>query len=157
MDEQSRKIALRMISYGVYIITSKVGQEISAATVTWVSQASFDPPIISVCLKRGSHPYKVVKDRGEFLLHILSENQKDLAASFFKPSKIKNGQINGEKYELQDDLPLITAGIANIYCHVLEIIEIGDHPLFLAEVKHVTVRKNVSPLELRKTGWSYGG
>ena len=29
--------------------------------------------------------------------------------------------------------------------------------MFLAEVKDVVVREDVDPLELRKTGWSYGG
>ena len=70
MDEQSRKIALRMISYGVYILTSKVESEVSAATVTWVSQASFKPPMLSVCIKRDSGPYKVIKERKEFLSKI---------------------------------------------------------------------------------------
>ena len=41
MDQQVRKTALRMISYGVYILTFKEDNEISAATVTWVSQTSF--------------------------------------------------------------------------------------------------------------------
>ena len=157
MDEQTRKTALRMISYGVYILTSKMNSEVSAATVTWVSQASFEPPMISVCIKRNSGSYKVIKNRGEFILHMLGENQKELAATFFKPSELKNGLINGEKYEMKNDLPLLMAPPAYICCQVLEILEHGDHPLFLSEVKEVTVRKGIAPLQLYKTGWSYGG
>ena len=157
MDQQVRKAALRMISYGVYIITSKEDSEISAATVTWVSQTSFEPPMVCVSIKQDSGSYKVVKKRKEFLLHILGEHQKDLAATFFKPSKVENGRINGEKYKLLNDLPLIIAAPIYIRCHVMEIIEKGDHPLFLAEVKDVMVKEDVAPLELRKTGWSYGG
>jgi len=56
-----------------------------------------------------------------------------------------------------NDLPLITSAPAHLLCSVLEIIEKGDHPLFLAEVKDVKVKENIEPLELRKTGWSYGG
>ena len=88
---------------------------------------------------------------------MLGEHQKDLAAIFFKPSKVENGRINGEKYKLLNDLPLIIAAPTYIRCHVMEIIEKGDHPLFLAEVKDVMVKEDVFPLELRKTGWSYGG
>ena len=33
----------------------------------------------------------------------------------------------------------------------------GDHPLFLAEVKNAVVQKTLEPLELRTTGWNYGG
>ena len=157
MDEQSRKTALRMISYGMYILTSKFEDDYCAATVTWVSQASFEPPLISVCIKRDSASYTVVKERGEFLLHLLGHDQKDLAASFFKPSILENGLINGQKYQLQDDLPLLTAVPAYIKCRVLDILEKGDHPLFLAEVIDAVINEESKPLELRKTDWSYGG
>ena len=157
MDEQSRKTALRMISYGMYILTSKFEDDYCAATVTWVSQASFEPPLISVCIKGDSASYAVVKGRGEFLLHLLGEDQKDLAASFFKPSILDNGLINGQKYQLQDDLPLLMAVPAYIKCRVLDILEKGDHPLFLAEVIDAVINEESKPLELRKTDWSYGG
>ena len=157
MDEQSRKTALRMLSYGVYILTSKFEDNYCAATVTWVSQTSFDPPLISVCLKRESASYTVVKERGEFLLHLLGKEQQELAASFFKPSILENGLINGQKYQLKDDLPLLTAVPAYIKCRVLDILEKGDHPLFLAEVIDAVINEESKPLELRKTDWSYGG
>ena len=157
MDEQSRKTALRMLSYGVYILTSKFEDNYCAATVTWVSQASFEPPLISVCIKGDSASYAVVKGRGEFLLHLLGEDQKDLSASFFKPSILENGLINGQTYQLQDDFPLLTAVPAYIKCRVLDILEKGDHPLFLAEVIDAVINEEPNPLELRKTDWSYGG
>ena len=123
MDEQARKIALCMISYGVYILTSKLDNEVSAATVTWVSQASFEPPMLSVCIKRSSGSYKIIKNRGEFLLHMLGEDQKKLASRFLKPSKVENDRINGEKFEMKNDLPLLAAVPSYIRCRVLEILD----------------------------------
>ena len=157
MDEKLRKQVLRMFSYGVYILTSKFEDNFCAATVTWVSQASFEPPLISVCIKSGSVSYAVVKERGEFLLHILGENQRDLAASFFKKTTLENGLINQEEYHLQDNLPLLAAVPAYLKCKVVAIIEKGDHPLFLAEVKNAVIQKTLIPLELRTTGWNYSG
>ena len=60
MDEKKRKAALRMLSYGVYIITSKNDNDICASTVTWVSQMSFEPPLISVCIKKKSATYSMM-------------------------------------------------------------------------------------------------
>ena len=157
MNEKFRKQALRMFSYGVYVLTSKFEDNYCASTVTWVSQASFDPLLISVCLKGDSGSYKVVKKRGEFLLHILGENQRDKAASFFKQTTLKNGLINYQEYQLQDNLPLLKEVPAYLKCRVLDIMENGDHPLFLSEVKDAVVYKKLEPLELRSTGWSYGG
>ena len=157
MDVKSRKQALRMLSYGVYILTSKTKEEYCGATITWVSQASFEPPMISVCIKRDSGSYKVVKERGEFLLHLLGEEQKDIAASFFKPTSINRGYFSGQQFTLLHDLPLIKDVPAYLYCRVVQILENGDHPLFLAKVKDAVVQKDSKPLELRSTGWSYGG
>ena len=157
MDEKFKKQALRMFSYGVYILTSKFEDNYCAATVTWVSQASFDPPLISVCIKGDSASYIVVKERGEFLLHILGENQKDLAASFFKKTTLNNGLINEQPYQLVDNLPLLMSASAYLKCRVLDIMENGDHPLFLSEVIDAVIQKESEPLELRKTDWQYGG
>ena len=157
MDIKFRKQALRMFSYGVYILTSKFEDNYCAATVTWVSQASFEPLLISVCIKGDSASYSVVKERGEFLLHILGENQKEFAALFFKQTTLENGLINKQKYQLQDNMPLLAAVPAYLKCRVLQIMEYGDHSLFLAEVKNAVVRRDLEPLELRTTGWNYGG
>jgi len=157
MDKQYMKTALRMFSYGVYILTSKFENDYCAATVTWVSQASFEPPLISVCIKGDSASYEVVKARGEFLLHLLGKDQKDLAASFFRQTTLGKGLINEQEYQLQDNLPLLKAAPAYLKCRVLEILENGDHPLFLSKVKNAIVQKKTEPLDLRTTGWNYGG
>ena len=65
--------------------------------------------------------------------------------------------INDHQFTLEHDLPLITDTPGFLYCRTIEIIEKGDHSLFLAEVKDAVVRRDSKPLELRPTGWSYGG
>ncbi|MCI3952948.1 MAG: hypothetical protein K0R53_2446, partial [Burkholderiales bacterium] len=35
-----------MLSHGVYVLTSRSAERYGAATVTWVSQASFKPPLL---------------------------------------------------------------------------------------------------------------
>jgi len=157
MDEKLRKTALCMLTYGVYVLTATSNDEICAATVTWVSQASFEPPMVSVCIKRESNTFNVVRKSNRFILHLLSKKQKDFAASFFKATKCSDGLINGQSFEMIDDLPILDSPPAYLVCDVLDVNERGDHPLFLAEVKDVVVREDTDPLELRKTGWSYGG
>ena len=40
MDDDAKKTALRMIPYGIYVMTAERGGEIAAATVNWVTQVS---------------------------------------------------------------------------------------------------------------------
>ncbi len=157
MNEQYRQQSLRMLSYGVYILSSVNEGEYCVSTITWVSQASFEPPMISVCIKRKSASYEIVKKRGEFILHLLGDNQKELASTFFKPTIFESEKLNGEEFSLENNLPLLKDVPAYIQCKVVEILENGDHPLFLAEVVDAKINNDSNPLELRKTGWTYGG
>ena len=157
MNEKYRKQSLRMFSYGVYILSSLHEGEYCVSTVTWVSQASFEPPMISVCIKRDSASYEIVKKRGEFILHLLGETQKELASTFFKPTIFENEKLNEQEFILENNLPLLKDIPAYIQCKVVEILESGDHPLFLAEVVDAKINNDSNPLELRKTGWTYGG
>ena len=157
MNEKYRQQSLRMLSYGVYILSSVNEGEYCVSTITWVSQASFQPPMISVCIKRNSASYEIVKKRGEFILHLLGDNQKELASTFFKPTIFENEKLNGQEFSLANNLPLLKDIPAYIQCKVVEILENGDHPLFLAEVVDAKINNDSDPLELRKTGWTYGG
>ena len=157
MNEKYRQQSLRMFSYGVYILSSVNEGEYCVSTVTWVSQASFEPPMISVCIKRDSASYEIVKKRGEFILHLLGDTQKELASTFFKPTIFENEKLNGQEFSLESNLPLLKDIPAYIQCKVVEILENGDHPLFLAEVVDAKINNDSNPLELRKTGWTYGG
>jgi len=157
MNEKYRQQSLRMFSYGVYILSSVNEGEYCVSTITWVSQASFEPPMISVCIKRNSASYEIVKKRGEFILHLLGDNQKELASTFFKPTIFENEKLNGQEFSLANNLPLLKDIPAYIQCKVVEILENGDHPLFLAEVVDAKINNDSDPLELRKTGWTYGG
>jgi len=113
--------------------------------------------MISVCIKRNSASYEIVKKRGEFILHLLGDNQKELASTFFKPTIFENEKLNGQEFSLENNLPLLKDVPAYIQCKVVEILENGDHPLFLAEVVDAKINNDSNPLELRKTGWTYGG
>jgi len=157
MNEKYRQQSLRMLSYGVYILSSVNEGEYCVSTITWVSQASFEPPMISVCIKRNSASYEIVKKRGEFILHLLGDNQKELASTFFKPTIFENEKLNGQEFSLENNLPLLKDIPAYIQCKVVEILENGDHPLFLADVVDAKINNDSNPLELRKTGWTYGG
>ena len=43
MDAQTKRKALQMLSYGVYVLGLKQGEKCNASTVSWVSQVSLEP------------------------------------------------------------------------------------------------------------------
>ena len=56
MNEDAKKTALRMIPYGMFVLTSQSrdGKDVSAATVNWLTQPSFSPPLVAVGVKGDS-------------------------------------------------------------------------------------------------------
>ncbi|NPA26519.1 MAG: flavin reductase family protein [Chloroflexi bacterium] len=160
MDPQAKKHALRQITYGLYVLTAAHDGDIAAGTVNWLSQASFDPPLVMVAVKRDSRLHDLIEKSGHFAVNILASGQKDLAAAFFRPTKVEDGRINGLAFEPgpKTGAPLLLDAPAWFEARVTDAIRRGDHTVFVAEVINAGVRDpNAQPLTLRETGWFYGG
>ena len=74
--------ALRLLSGGLYVLTACAADTIHAAAVSWVSQVSFQPPLVLVALRRNSHLAQAVRKAHRFALNILGSDQVALAEPF---------------------------------------------------------------------------
>lgn len=158
METDTRRTVMRMFNYGLFVLTSKSGENFTASTVTWVSQASFEPLLISVAIRNNSSTLKTLQSRGEFLLHLLGVGQKNVAAAFFKPATVAGDRLNGIHFSLDaNDLPEINNVPACLACRVAGSICRGDHTLILGEVYNIKQSDNAQLLDLHSTGWHYGG
>ncbi|HEY4043478.1 MAG TPA: flavin reductase family protein [Rhodopila sp.] len=82
MDTDAKKTALRMIPYGIYVLTADDAKgNVGAATVNWVTQGSFTPPLVVVGVKADSGAHTVVKGTGRFALNMLGKEHKGRARS----------------------------------------------------------------------------
>jgi flavin reductase (DIM6/NTAB) family NADH-FMN oxidoreductase RutF len=87
MDPTIKKKMLRLLSNGVYIITSRHREQFGAATVTWLSQASFKPPLIMLALRTDSNVFRCLSQSGMAAVHVVETNQQDIAQKFFTPTR----------------------------------------------------------------------
>jgi flavin reductase (DIM6/NTAB) family NADH-FMN oxidoreductase RutF len=132
----------------------------AAGTVTWVSQASFSPPLIMVAVKVDSHLHSLIDRSLGLGLNVLSSDQKEVASAFFRPSQREGGMINGQPFERgsQTGAPLLLATPYWLEAHVVDSVRAGDHTVFVAEVIEAGVRQEkAKPLVMWDTGWFYGG
>ncbi len=58
----------------------------AAATVNWVTQASFEPPLVAMGVKNDAHAHDMIKDTKAFALNVLGKDQGPMAFTFFKPA-----------------------------------------------------------------------
>ncbi len=158
MDPKARKAALRSISYGLYVLTVKSGEQISGATVTWLSQASFEPPMIMVGLNRKSGTYRAVKESGRFAVNIVGKSQKEIAEAFFRETEVDDRKINGFGFKTATTgAPILSAVPAWFECEVDRWLEGSDHDICIAKVINAGRQSDEEPLPLKETGWNYGG
>ena len=143
MDPNAKKTTLRMIPYGLYVLTaaSKDGQ-VAAATVNWVTQASFEPPLVAIGVKTDSHAHAIIKDTKAFALNVLGTGQQALAFTFFKPAELKGETISGEKFHRgATGSPILANAPAFLECTLEAAVEKGDHSVFVGKVVEAGVTK----------------
>ena len=167
MDTDAKKTALRMIPYGIYVLTADDGKgNVPAATVNWVTQTAFNPPLVVVGVKTDSHAYPLIKNTKNFTLNMLGKEHKGLAFTFFKPASVVDGKLSGQAFHAgANGTPILDDAIAAVECTVKEVVELGDHHIVVGEVTDAYVMKppqgraDAAILEMKDLGDTvyYGG
>ncbi len=136
MNQEAKTTALRMIPHGVYVLTAKSPSgRVAAATVTWVTQTSFEPPLIALGVKVESRTHEVIGEAGCFALNILGRDQQSVAAAFFKHREPEGDEIGGQRFRTGSvGAPILECAPAALECKLARSVEIGDHSTFIAEV-----------------------
>jgi len=136
MDATVKKTALRMIPYGLYVLTAENARgEAAAATVNWVTQVAFEPPLVVVGVKGDSTTHALIEETRCFALNVLGKEHKDAAFAFFKPTVKQGDTLSGQPYRRgTTGSPILTALPAFLECRVREIVSHGDHSVVIGEV-----------------------
>lgn len=158
MDEQAKKTALRMIPYGLFVLGAGEGNEATAATVNWITQVSFQPPLVVVGVKGGTTSLERLRSTGKFAVSVLGTGQKDIAFAYFKHVEPADGQLGGFAYETRTTgAPVIVDAPAWWECEVRAVHDVGDHSVVIGEVVEAGVREPKDTLTLKELGLNYGG
>jgi flavin reductase (DIM6/NTAB) family NADH-FMN oxidoreductase RutF len=167
MNADAKKTVLRMIPYGIYVLTADDGKgNVAAATVNWVTQSAFAPPLVVVGVKTDSGAYKIVKEAKTFALNMLGKEQKGVAFTFFKPTQVSDGKLSGQAYTKgTTGAPLLADAPGAVECRVTSIVEQGDHHIVVGEVVEAHLNKppagrpDAAILEMKDLGDNvfYGG
>ena len=160
MDQQDKKVALRAITYGLYVMTASSDGEYAAGGVNWVTQTSFDPPLVAAAVKADSGLHALTEASGLFALNVLADDQLDIAKAFFRSTEVDGDRLNGHRFErgVETEAPVLDEVPYWFECRVTDTVMGGDHTVFVAEVVGAGVRDAARvPLNLRSTGMNYGG
>ncbi len=152
--------ALRQIPYGLYVVGVRGNGDgaMNASAVSWVTQCSFDPPLIIVAMRKSSRTYKLVKTGKVFSLNLLDRKERRIIRTLERPSRTAGDKL-GKVGHFEEDTgaPILRHAFAYAECKVRAIYEPGDHALVVGEVVHGGLRGHGEPLMCADLKWHYGG
>ena len=129
--------ALGRLSGGLYAVTARQDERASAMVASWVSQASFQPPGISVAVAKDRAIEALMQVGDRFVLNILREdNHQPLLRHFlrrFPPGADRFAGINTLEGVAAGG-PVLGDALAFLGCRVLQRLEGPDHWIIYAEV-----------------------
>ena len=120
----------------------KAGND-NVLTVAWAGTICSDPAMLSISVRKERHSYPMIKETGEFVVNLTT---KDLLQATdycgvksgrdedkFAAMKLTKGEA--EKV----NVPIIMESPVNIECRVKQVLELGTHDMFVAEVVNVQI------------------
>ena len=114
-------------------------------TVSWLGTICSNPPMCYISVRPERHSYKLIKESGEFVINLTNEAMA-FATDWcgvrsgrddHKFSKMKLSPVKAEML----DAPMIKEAPLCIECKVKEIIPLGSHDLFIADVVNIQADK----------------
>jgi flavin reductase (DIM6/NTAB) family NADH-FMN oxidoreductase RutF len=161
MDEEARRQVLRKLPYGLFVMTAvQADGKPTGSTLTWISQCSFEPPLVMIAIQRTSVMHEAVQARGTLAVNLLAEDQAEVARAFFRPPPATDGRLGEFACEAgpATGAPLLRDLPAWFEARVTDRVVRGDHTVFVAEVVGAGVRDaQARPLLLGATPWNYSG
>lgn len=148
--------AFGQMTYGIYLLTTRHGEMINGMIASWVSQVSYEPPLIMAALHPNRYSRTLVEKSNGFALHILDRSQKELIRQFKGPDPAK--KFGGIRWETKETgAPIVTDCLAWFELKVTQQLEPGNHTLFIGKVLNCGIRNQGSPLSTTDYRGMYTG
>lgn len=158
MDEAVKKSVLRLFTYGLYVVTVRDGDLVNAFTANWLTQVSFEPPLVAVSVENDSASLPLIRSSGEFAVCVLEAGQRGLAGQLGKSLARAPDKLDGvEIVSAPGGFPVLGESLGAVVCRVRGELPAGDSTLVLGEVVEAVQQRDGKPLSMRAAGFRHAG
>ncbi len=140
------------------IVTTQRNDLRSAMLASWVSQATFNPPGLTIAVAKERAIESLLPSGSQFVLNILEEGKHlGMMKHFLKPFSPGEDRFVGVETETAENgSPILKESLAYLECKVEQRLECGDHWLIYATTKQGnTFSKGLTAVHYRKSGSHY--
>tara|TARA_R110002073_G_scaffold65315_2_gene163176 strand:- start:9 stop:500 length:492 start_codon:yes stop_codon:yes gene_type:complete len=149
--------AIGRIPSGLFVATTEGPDGPMGFVASFVMQAGFEPPTISIAVGKGRGHLEAMRSSGRFAVSVVDKPSSGVMSPFFKPAP--EGQTPFDALQVaktQAGSTVLTDCLAWLDCKVTGEFETGDHVIVFGEVTDGDqVRDGDSSVHLRKNGLGY--
>ena len=125
----------------VMVSCGKTAEEYNIFTASWVGTICSEPAMCYVSIRPSRHSYDIIKRNGEFVINLTTEELAYATdwcgvKSGRDFNKFEEMKLTPQKTSVIDSV-IIKESPLSIECKVKEIIPLGSHDMFIAEVVNV--------------------
>jgi flavin reductase (DIM6/NTAB) family NADH-FMN oxidoreductase RutF len=159
MDDAIKKEALRLFTYGLYAVSVRAGERRNAFTANWLSQVSFDPPLVALSVDNTAASLELIRAAGRFVVNVYDAEQRELAGRLGKTLSRSPEKLEGIALgETASGQPYLRETLGWVEVAVERELPAGDSTLFLARVVDAGMQwHGEEPLTMRAAGFKHAG
>lgn len=136
---------LGKMTYGIYVLTTFYEDEINAMIASWVSQVSYDPPLVMTAIHPDRYSHRLLEQSRCFALHVPAKNHMDYLSRFKGPDP--KAKLDGIQWvKGKTGCPILKQCVAYVECRVRNSYNPGNHTLFIGEVVDARICSAEKPL-----------
>lgn len=121
--------------------------EYNIITIAWTGTICSDPAMCYISVRPERHSYNLIKESGEFVINLVNRDLAPIADW----CGVKSGKKFNKFFETgltpvrgtQVKAPMIDEAPVNLECKVKQIIPLGSHDMFIAEIVAVHAKENL--------------
>ena len=131
----------------VMVSCARKGEKPNIITVAWAGTVCSDPAMVSISVRKERYSHDIIKETGEFVINLTT--RKLARATDY--CGVKSGR-DVDKFadmhltaapSVKIEAPAIAESPVNIECKVKQVLELGSHDMFIAEVMAVNVDESL--------------
>lgn len=128
----------------VMVSCARPGEKPNIITVAWTGTICSDPVMASISVRKERYSYDIIKESGEFVINLTTEalcRATDYCGvrSGHDHDKFAEMKLTAMPASKLEYAPIIAESPVNIECKLREIVPLGSHDMFIADVVAVDV------------------
>jgi flavin reductase (DIM6/NTAB) family NADH-FMN oxidoreductase RutF len=141
------KQSMRLLAGGVCICTTASGSERLGLTMTAVCSLTLEPPTLVVCVNRDAGAHETMRTTKRLCINFLASEHVELAELFSSVSFKGPGRFDPAKWtDMASGMPALNDGLAALDCSIIQESSVGQHSVFICEVKAARLNPEKEPL-----------